>query len=206
MLIELRNALRPAITLLLLLAAITGLAFPALITGIAQLAMPGAANGSLIVDKGTVIGSELIAQGFASPRYFHPRPSAAGKGYDASASAATNLAPGSKDLCDAIATRVAEARANGMTGTSVPPDLVTTSASGLDPDLSPEAAFSQVTGVAKARGIEARKVKALVDAAVQSPLFGIIGDPHVNVLMLNRQLDRTAVNRQLDRISSNPTP
>jgi K+-transporting ATPase ATPase C chain len=197
MLTELRSALRPAIVLLTLLAAITGLAFPALITGIAQVTMPGQANGSLIVDKGNVIGSELVAQGFALPRYFHPRPSAAGKGYDASNSAATNLAPGSKDLRDAIATRVAQARADGMTGTSVPPDLVTTSASGLDPDLSPEAALSQVTRVAKARGIDAGKVKALVDAAVETPMLGIIGDPHVNVLMLNRQLDR---------ISSNPAP
>ena len=197
MLTELRTALRPALVLLLALAAVTGLAFPALITGVAQVAMPGQANGSLIVDKGIVVGSELIAQGFASPRYFHPRPSAAGKGYDASASAATNLAPGSKDLRDAIATRVAEARADGMTGTSVPPDLVTTSASGLDPDLSPEAAFSQVARVAKARGLDARKLKMLVDAAVEHPLLGIIGEPHVNVLMLNRQLDRISSNPRL---------
>ena len=197
MLTELRTALRPALVLLLALAAVTGLAFPALITGVAQVAMPGQANGSLIIDKGIVVGSELIAQGFASPRYFHPRPSAAGKGYDASASAATNLAPGSKDLRDAIATRVAEARADGMTGTSVPPDLVTTSASGLDPDLSPEAAFSQVARVAKARGLDARKLKMLVDAAVEYPLLGIIGEPHVNVLMLNRQLDRISSNPRL---------
>jgi K+-transporting ATPase ATPase C chain len=196
MITELRLALRPATVLLLLFAVLTGLAYPAVITGIAQIIFPAQANGSLIVDKGTIIGSELIAQGFASPRYFHPRPSAAGKGYDASNSAATNLAPGSKDLRDAIATRVAQARADGMTGTSVPPDLVTTSASGLDPDLSPEAALSQVGRVAKTRGIDAGKVKAMVDAAVEAPVLGIIGEPHVNVLMLNRQLDR---------ISSNPT-
>ncbi len=192
MLTELRTALRPAIVLLLLLAAITGLAFPALITGIAQVAMPAQANGSLIVDGDRVIGSELIAQGFASPRYFSPRPSAAGKGYDASASAATNLAPGSKDLRDAIAARVADARAHGLTGVSVPPDLVTTSASGLDPDLSPEAAFSQVDRVAKARGVAVDKVRALVESRIEWPLFGIIGEPHVNVLLLNRQLDRQA--------------
>ena len=197
MLTELRAALRPAIVLLLLLSGITGLAFPALITGVAQLTMPARANGSLIVEKGKVVGSELIAQGFATPRYFHPRPSAAGKGYDASASAATNLAPGSKDLRDAIATRVAEARADGMTGTSVPPDLVTTSASGLDPDLSPEAALSQVARVAKARGLDAARIEALVNSRIEHPLLGIIGEPHVNVLMLNRQLDR---------VSSNPTP
>jgi potassium-transporting ATPase KdpC subunit len=189
MLIELRAAFRPAISLLLLLAGITGLAYPAFITGAAQVALPGQANGSLIVDKGTVVGSELIAQGFASPRYFHPRPSAAGKGYDASASSATNLAPGSKDLRDAISARVEEARAQGLTRPNVPPDLVTTSASGLDPDLSPEAAFAQVERVAKARGLGEAQVRSLVEGAVAYPLLGIIGEPHVNVLLLNRQLD-----------------
>lgn len=195
MLTEIRASLRPAITLLMLLAAITGLAFPALITGVAQVAMPAQANGSLIVDGGTVVGSELIAQGFASPRYFHPRPSAAGKGYDARASAATNLGPGSKDLRDAIAARVAEARAQGMTGATVPPDLVTTSASGLDPDLSPEAAFSQMTRVATARGIDKASLRGLIERSIVWPLFGIVGEPHVNVLMLNRQLDRISTNQ-----------
>ena len=190
MLSELRSAIRPAIVLLLLLAGITGLAFPALITGIAQVAMPARANGSLIVDNDKVIGSELIAQGFASPRYFHPRPSAAGKGYDASASAATNLAPGSKDLRDAIAARVSDARIEGLTGVDVPPDLVTTSASGLDPDLSPEAAFAQITRVAKVRGLGEAQVRSLIENETSHPLFGIIGEPHVNVLLLNRQLDR----------------
>ena len=192
MLTEIRTSLRPAITLLLVLAAVTGLVFPALITGIAQVTMPSQANGSLIIDRGTVIGSELIAQGFAGRRYFHPRPSAAGKGYDASNSGATNLAPASKDLRDAIATRVADARAHGMTGVSVPPDLVTTSASGLDPDLSPEAAFSQAASVAKARGVDEATVRALIDHSIAYPLLGLIGEPHVNVLLLNRQLDRIA--------------
>lgn len=191
MLIELRAALRPAFVLLLLLAAITGLAYPALITGVAQVALPAQANGSLITDKDRIVGSALIAQGFAGPGYFHPRPSAAGKGYDASASSATNLAPGSKDLRNAIAARVAEAREKGLTRVdSVPPDLVTTSASGLDPDLSPEAALSQVSRVAKARGIGEAQVRALVESATEYPLLGIIGDPHVNVLLLNRQLDQ----------------
>ena len=197
MLTEIRTALRPAATLLLVLSAITGLAYPALITAAAQVALPAQANGSLIVDRGTVIGSALIAQGFAAPRYFHPRPTAAGKGYDASASAATNLAPGSKDLRDAIAGRVADARAYGMTKGSIPPDLVTTSASGLDPDLSPEAAFWQIPRVATARGIPEARVRALVERSIAWPLLGIIGDPHVNVLLLNRQLDR---------ISTNPVP
>lgn len=194
MLTDVTRALRPTAVLLVLLAAITGLAFPALITGIAQVTMPAQANGSLIHDGNTVIGSELIAQGFAGPRYFHPRPSAAGKGYDATASAATNLAPGSKDLRDAIAGRVSDARSQGMTGVSVPPDLVTTSASGLDPDLSPEAAFSQTARIAKARGMSETAVRSLIEANVASPLLGIIGERRVNVLLLNRQLDRKALN------------
>ena len=189
---EFTRALRPAVVLLLLFAAIAGLAYPALITGIAQVAMLVQANGSLIRDGDRVIGSALIAQGFAGPRYFHPRPSAAGKGYDASASGATNLAPGSKDLRDAIAVRVAEARAQGMTGPQVPPDLVTTSASGLDPDLSPEATFVQIARVAAARGLAPRDLRRLVDNAVEYPLLGLIGEPHVNVLRLNLQLDRMA--------------
>ena len=198
MLTELRTSLRPAIVLLLVMAAITGLAYPAFITGIAQLTMPAHANGSLITEAGAgggkIIGSELIAQGFAGPGYFHPRPSAAGKGYDASNSGATNLAPGSKDLRDAIAARVADARKQDLTGVSVPPDLVTTSASGLDPDLSPEAAFYQVPRVARTRGLDEARVRELVQGAIAYPLLGLIGEPHVNVLLLNRQLDRIATN------------
>jgi K+-transporting ATPase ATPase C chain len=190
MLTELRASVRPAIVLLLLMAAITGLAFPALITGIAQITMPVRANGSLVTENGKIIGSELIAQGFAAPGYFHPRPSAAGKGYDASNSGATNQAPGSKHLRDAIATRVADARKQGLTGVFVPPDLVTTSASGLDPDLSPEAAFSQVARVARARGLDEALLRGLVQGAIVYPLLGLIGEPHVNVLLLNRQLDQ----------------
>ena len=190
MLAEIRSTLRPAFVLLFLLTVLTGIAYPLAITGIAQVVFPSQANGSLIVDGGKVVGSELIGQNFAGARYFHPRPSAAGKGYDASASAATNLAPGSKDLRDAIAARVADARAQGLTGVDVPPDLDTTSASGLDPDLSPEAALSQVSRVAKARSMQPQALQALVRGAIQYPLFGIIGEPHVNVLLLNRQLDR----------------
>jgi K+-transporting ATPase ATPase C chain len=187
---EIRSALRPALVLLLLLTALTGIAYPLAITGIAQALFPSQANGSLIVDGGKVVGSELIGQNFAEAGYFHPRPSAAGKGYDASSSAATNLAPGSKDLRDAIAVRVADARAQGMAGADVPPDLVTTSASGLDPDISPEAALFQVNRVAQARGLAPQRLRDMVAKATQYPLFGIIGEPHVNVLLLNRQLDR----------------
>jgi len=192
---EIIRSLRPAVSLLVLMTALLGLAFPALITGIAQVAMPGQANGSLIHDGNRVVGSELIGQQFASARYFHPRPSAAGKnGYDASASVATNLAPGSKDLADAIATRVSDARAQRMTGGLVPPDLVTTSASGLDPHLSPEAAFAQIARVARARGLPEARLRALIDNSIEEPLAGIIGERRVNVLLLNRQLDALSAN------------
>ncbi len=189
MLTELRTAFRPALVLLLLLAGLTGIAYPAAITGIAQLALPHQANGSMITERGTIIGSELIAQGFTSPRYFQPRPSAAGKGYDATNSGATNLAPGDKGLRDAIAARVAAARKDSLTKDGVPADLVTSSASGLDPDLSPEAAFWQVARIAKARNLPESEVRGLVTANISTPLLGLIGEPHVNVLLLNRQLD-----------------
>jgi K+-transporting ATPase ATPase C chain len=196
MLTELRASFRPAIVLLLLLAAVTGLAYPAAITGIAQALLPHQANGSLIVDKDPngahITGSELIAQGFASPRYFHPRPSAAGKGYEANNSSASNLAPGDKGLRDAVASRVADLRKAGAAG-PIPADLVTSSASGLDPDISPEAALVQVPGIAKVRGISEKQLQGLIAANTDFPLLGLIGDRHVNVLLLNRQLDATPV-------------
>lgn len=194
MLTEIRSALRPAVVMLVLLTLLLGLAFPLGITGIAQTLMPAQANGSLIRDNGKIVGSELIGQGFVSDRYFRSRPSAAGDGYDASASAASNLAPGSKDLAERIGTDVAALRENGMTGV-IPVDLVTTSASGLDPHISPEASLLQVDRVAKARGVKAEVVRKAVKAATEYPLFGIIGEPHVNVLMLNRQLDRMSANQ-----------
>jgi potassium-transporting ATPase KdpC subunit len=191
---EIRAALRPAVSLVLFLALTTGIAYPLAMTGIAQVIFPSQANGSLIRDGGKLIGSELIAQGFSKARYFHPRPSAAGTGYDASASAASNLAPGSKDLKDRIARGVASLRADGLT-TIVPPDLVTTSASGLDPDISPEAAFVQVNRVAAARGLASAAVRGLVERQAEYPLLGFIGEPRVNVLLLNRQLDRLSANK-----------
>lgn len=187
MLTELKNAIRPAVVLLLVLTAILGVAYPLAMTGIAQVAMPDQANGSLIRENGRIIGSELIGQNFAQARYFHPRPSAAGaNGYDAGASAATNLAPGSRDLRDRIDTSIRE---QGLTGVSVPPDLVTTSASGLDPHISPEAAFVQVARVAAARNLPEDRVRRLVRGAIEPPLLGFLGEPRVNVLLINRQLD-----------------
>lgn len=194
MLTEIRSALRPAIVLLVLFTLLLGLAFPLGITGVAQTLMPAQANGSLIREDGKIVGSELIGQGFAQDRYFHSRPSAAGDGYDASASSASNLAPGSKDLAERIGTNVAALREKGMTG-AVPADLVTTSASGLDPHITPEAALLQVERVATARGMSAEVVRNAVTTASESPLFGIIGEPRVNVLMLNRQLDRLSANQ-----------
>ncbi|HEX8446108.1 MAG TPA: potassium-transporting ATPase subunit KdpC [Sphingomonas sp.] len=189
MLTETLRALRPTVVLLLLITLVTGLLYPAVITAIAQVALPAQANGSIVTDRtGKPIGSSLIGQDFTTPGYFHPRPSAAGKGYDASASGATNLAPGSKSLRDAIAERTAEARAEGMTG-DLPADLVTSSASGLDPDISPATALLQAPRVARARGIDDAQVRALIAAHTAMPTLGIIGEPHVNVLQLNRQLD-----------------
>lgn len=191
MLTEIRTAIRPAISLLLLLTVITGIAYPLAMTGVAQVLMPAQANGSLIREGDRVIGSELIGQNFAAPGYFHPRPSAAGEnGYDASASAASNLAPGSQDLRNRIANAIP---ATGSTS-NVPPALVTTSASGLDPHISPEAAFAQIARVAQARGIPGTRVEALVRAETETPLLGFIGERRVNVLLLNRQLDRISAN------------
>ena len=186
MLTELRSALRPACVMLIGFTLLLGIAYPLLVTGIAQLALPAQANGSLVRSGDTVIGSALIGQDFTSPRYFHPRASAAGKGHDASASSGSNLAPGSKDLADRIAASVQVLRAEGVTG-AIPDDMVTTSGSGLDPDISPAAARVQVARVPRARGITAAEITALVDTQVQT---GLLGEPRVNVLAINRELDR----------------
>jgi K+-transporting ATPase ATPase C chain len=186
---DIKTALRPAIVLTLLFALLLGIVYPLALTGIGQLAFPSQANGSLIRDmKGNIIGSSLIAQGFTGDRYFHPRPSAAGKGYDGLASAGSNLGPASQALADRVKADVTANQAKAP-GQSVPADLVTTSASGLDPHISPEAALYQVPRIARARGLPEARVRALAEAAIEHPLLGFIGEPRVNVLLLNRQLD-----------------
>jgi potassium-transporting ATPase KdpC subunit len=183
-----RGQLRPAIALLTLLTLITGFAYPAAVTAIGQLVFPAQANGSLITVDGKTLGSSLIGQAFDQPRYFWGRPSAAGAGgYDANASAGSNLGPASQALIDRVTASVDQLRAaNG--GAPVPVDLVTTSASGLDPDISPAAAEFQVARVAAARGLSADAVRQVVAHHTQ-PLLGFIGEPSVRVLDLNLDLD-----------------
>ena len=189
MIVELRAALRPTFVLLAFFTALTGLAYPLLITAIAQAAMPSAANGSLIRQNGHVIGSALIGQTFTQDRYFHARPSAAGKaGYDASSSTGSNLAPGARALVDRITGDVAGLREAGVSG-PIPADLVTASGSGLDPDITPQAALVQVPRIARARGITQDQLRRMIAAATTPPVLGMIGEAHLNVLHINRQLD-----------------
>ncbi|HKX80134.1 MAG TPA: potassium-transporting ATPase subunit KdpC [Novosphingobium sp.] len=192
---DILTSLRPAIVLALLFAALLGIAYPLAMTGIGQVLFPVQANGSLIEDKGRIVGSSLIGQGFADPRYFSSRPSAAGKGYDGLASSGSNLGPTSQALVDRATADIAKFQ-QAAPGRPVPPDLVTASASGLDPHISPEAALYQVRRVAAARGLAESRVRSLVERTVERPLLGFLGEPRVNVLDLNRRLDRIGANTE----------
>jgi K+-transporting ATPase ATPase C chain len=165
--------------------------YPLLVWGISQAAFSGRANGSLIKREGIVVGSELLGQNFAAEKYFHPRPSAAGNGYDAANSSGSNLGPTSRKLFDAIKDRVAAYRKeNGLPdGVLIPADAVTASGSGLDPEISPANARLQVGRIARARGLETSRVEALLKTHTRGRFLGILGDPGVNVLALNLALD-----------------
>jgi K+-transporting ATPase ATPase C chain len=189
---ELFAEIRGAVVVTLVLAVVCCGLYPLVVFGIAQIAFPNKANGSLIVDSsGVVRGSKLLGQGFTADKYFHPRPSAAGNGYDAANSAGSNLGPTSQKLNDAIKDRIDSYRKeNGLKETeSVPADAVTTSGSGLDPHISLRNAELQGSRVAKARGMDIGKVRELVRANIDSPDLGFLGEPGVNVLKLNLALD-----------------
>ena len=176
--------LRPAFVMLILFTALTGLGYPLALTGIAQVAAPRAANGSLLVKDGTVVGSTLIGQTFASDKYFHPRPSAAGDGYNAAASSGSNLGPTSQKLLDRV-----KASVDALGASPVPADAVTASGSGLDPHISPKFAEMQAKRIAATRSVKAQRITELISRHAQSPALGFIGEPRINVLELNLALD-----------------
>ena len=186
-----RRALLISLRMAVVTIVLTGLIYPLVVWGIGAAIFPKQAAGSLVSDaKGAVIGSKLIAQDFTADKYFHPRPSAAGSGYDAMASSASNLGPTNRVLISAVETRVAEiVRQDGVAKGTIPVDAVTTSGSGLDPDITPDNAYMQVARVAKARGVSERQVRALVVANTAARQLGFLGEPRVNVLELNLALD-----------------
>jgi potassium-transporting ATPase KdpC subunit len=186
-----RKQLRPALVMTLVLCALTGLVYPGIVTGLAQTLFPRQANGSLIEVNGKVVGSALIGQTFTQPYYFHSRPSAAGAGYDGTASAGTNKGPTDRKLADTLIAQAVEAAVSseGATKGQIPADMVTSSASGLDPHISPATARLQVRRVSAARHASPASIQALVDAHTEGRQFGVFGDPRVNVLRLNLALD-----------------
>jgi K+-transporting ATPase ATPase C chain len=192
--------LRPAIVMIVAFTLLTGIAYPLAITGIAQVTMPGAANGSLIVQGGKVIGSSLIGQPFSEDKYFHPRPSATTGAdpndptktvdapYNAASSVGSNLGPITQKLLDRVKADIETLRGEGISG-PIPIDAVTASSSGLDPHISREAAMIQAPRVAKARNVPEAKVRELIESRVEGRALGILGEPRINVLMLNLALD-----------------
>lgn len=188
----LKNQLRPAIVLTLLLCVITGVVYPGIVTAVAQVLFGHRANGSLVRGTGgEVIGSELIGQPFARAEYFHPRPSAAGSGYDGAASGGTNKGPTDVKLADTLIGQAVDSavKLDGGVKGRIPSDLITSSGSGLDPHISPASALLQVARVARARRLDSAVVRALVERHVERRQFGLLGEPRVNVLRLNLALD-----------------
>jgi K+-transporting ATPase ATPase C chain len=182
--------LLPAVRIVLVLTVLTGMLYPALVTGIAQAIFPKQANGSLIEANGKVIGSELIGQKFSKPEYFQGRPSAAGDGYDAANSGASNFGPTNQKLVDRIKADAEKFhKENPEFSGPIPADLLTASASGLDPHLSPASAAAELPRVAKARGVSPAQVQELLDRHTESRQLGFLGEPRVNVLKLNLALD-----------------
>ena len=185
------SEIRPAILITVIVTVLTGLLYPLALTGIAQVLFPHQANGSLLTPNGQVIGSSLIGQNFARPEYFHPRPSAAGdKGYDGMASGGSNLAPTNPVLGKRLAESAAAFRQEnpGFTG-NIPADAITASGSGLDPHISPATALAQCERIAKARNVPVEQIRGLVEAHIEPRQLGFLGEPRVNVLLLNLALD-----------------
>lgn len=182
---------RPAIVLTLVLCVLTGVLYPGVVSGVAQLLFPRQANGSLVTVNGRVIGSALIGQPFTRPEYFHPRPSAAGNGYDPTASSGTNKGPTDRKLADTLIAGAIDAavKGDGAQRGKIPADMVTSSASGLDPDISPANADLQVARVARARGVTETAVRSVLAQHIEGRQFGFFGEPRVNVLLLNIGLD-----------------
>jgi potassium-transporting ATPase KdpC subunit len=181
----------PGLRIKLFLTVLCGIAYPLLMTGICQVAFPYQANGSLVTSNGKIIGSEIIAQGFTKAEYFQPRPSAAGNGYDPTASGGSNYGPTNQKLYDRMKTAVENFRKdNPDFHGPIPADLLTTSESGLDPHLSPASAQAQAPRVAKARGIPVEQAAQLIAQFTESPTLGLLGEPRVNVLKLNLALDQ----------------
>jgi potassium-transporting ATPase KdpC subunit len=183
--------LGPGFRLMIVFTILTGLLYPLAMTGLSEAIFPRQANGSLVTVNGNLVGSSLIAQGFTKPEYFHPRPSAAGNGYDPTASSGSNLGPTSQALMTRMQASVVAFRKENpdFTG-NIPSDILTTSASGLDPHISPAAAEAQVARVAKARGISTDQLDPVVAQFTQKPDWGFLGEPRVNVLLLNIALDQ----------------